>query len=193
MNNLTKDDGDRPNHLASDFVVEMNMEVKFPAPIYYAYCTNNLELDPPDCIEDANTPYTFMINTFKWEAIPPVNEKGWLLYVKDINGYEEDNLDKPLEIDFTEYFEGELAILIRSHIARYISPSLLMDLKIYNEYTPMKGTMNWDKLVWTSEKNPTNGISSIILYMDMDYVNKQRIINLDMMGLNNRIGNEKLR
>ena len=68
-----------------------------------------------------------------------------------------------------------------------------MDLKIFNDGKVMDGTMNWDKLIWTSKDIPTTGLSSIALYMDMEYVNTQRIIGFDMMGLNNRIGNEKLR
>lgn len=192
MNNLTKDDGDRPNHLSTEYGIEMNLEVKFPAPTYYAYNTNNIDLQIPK-FQELSTDASFNINTFKWDSIPSTNEKGWLLYVKDENGYIDEVFDKPLVIDFTEYFEGELADLIRSHITKYISPSLFMDLKIFNDLICLEGTMNWDKLVWTSKNPPTSGVSSIVLYMDMDYVNKQRIINLNMMDLNNRIGNEKLR
>ena len=194
MNNLSKDDGDRPNHLASEFGVEMNMEVKFPAPAYYAYHTNNVELQTPKFDDNANdTSFAYTINTIKWNTIPDTNDKGWLLYVKDVNGYLEENLTEPLVIEFKEYFEGELLNLINAHLNKYISPALFMDLKIFNDGKVMDGTMNWDKLIWTSKDIPTTGLSSIALYMDMEYVNTQRIIGFDMMGLNNRIGNEKLR
>lgn len=192
MPNLSKDDGDRPNHLTGEFGVEMNLEVRFPAPAYYAYHTDNTELDIPKFDDSSvDTSFVYNINTIKWATIPEVNDKGWLLYVKDVNGYLEENLTEPLKIEFKEYFEGELLNLINAHLNKYISPALFMDVKVFNDGKLMPGVMNWDKLEWVSSDIPTTGLSSLALYMDMEYVNNQRIINLNMM--NTRIGNEKLR
>lgn len=192
MPNLTKDDGDRPNHLATEFGVEMNLEVKFPAPAYYAYHTDNVGLELPKFDDSSvDTSFVYNINTIKWAIIPDINEKGWLLYVKDINGYLEENLSEPLKIEFEEYFEGELLNLIKAHLNKYISPALFMDIKVFNDGNLMPGTMNWDKLEWVSTEVPTTGLSSLALYMDMEYVNNQRIIEFNMMNTN--IDNAKLR
>ena len=138
-----------------------------------------------------DTSFVYNINTIKWAIIPDINEKGWLLYVKDINGYLEENLSEPLKIEFEEYFEGELLNLIKAHLNKYISPALFMDIKVFNDGNLMPGTMNWDKLEWVSTEVPTTGLSSLALYMDMEYVNNQRIIEFNMMNTN--IDNAKLR
>lgn len=192
MPNLSKDDGDRPNQLTGEYGVEMNLEVKFPAPAYYAYHTDNTALQVPKFDDSSvDTSFVYNINTIKWATIPEVNEKGWLLYVKDINGYLEENLTEPLKIEFKEYFEGELLNLINAHLNKYISPALFMDIKIFNDSKLMPGVMDWDTLTWTSTDVPTTGLSSLTLYMDMEYVNNQRIIDFNMMDT--RIDNEKLR
>lgn len=196
MNNLSKDDGERNGHINSEFGIEMNIEVKWPAPAWFAYHTNNKDFNlprfvPADSIKDPE--FMFTVDTFEWTSIPDTNEKGWLLYVKDERGYYEENTEEPLKIEFEEYFEGELLNLIKAHMSRYISPCLFMDVAIFNNGKRLPGHMVWENLTWTSFEPPKDGYSSIVLYMDMEYVNNQRIFDFDLYGLNNRIGNEKLR
>ena len=196
MNNLTKDDGERSGHINTEFAIEMNVEVKFPAPSWFAYHTNNIDFalprfQPADSVQDPE--FMFVVDTFEWATIPPTNEKGWLLYVRDERGYYEEDISKPLKINFTEYFEGELLNLIKAHLARYIAPCLFMDVAIFNDGKRLPGHMVWENLTWTSFEPPKDEYSSIVIYMDMEYVNKQRILEFDLYGLNNRIGNEKRR
>lgn len=185
---LTKDDGTSFNHLHDMYNINFNFDVKIGAPRFYEYHAADRMYSYPKLATPNPIAETFYVSTHRVSQIPEMNERGWRLYVKDLDCLEEEDLDNPMIVEFRDYFEGELRELIDNHMARGISPSLFMDLRIYNAFDEVKGTVDWDTMVFKSFNPTTSTINSIALYMDMNYVNDQRIFDRKMWYQFNRQG-----
>lgn len=170
--NISADDGDREGMNSNNFNIELECEVRFPAPRMYAYYSkgvHNLKAVYSAWDQPSNNPAT--IYTFK--AIPIANENrfGWPIYMS--TQYDQPIVEKGkiLTMDCTELVEGDVGELIKDSIAQGLSPSIFFDMLVINGGEIVKGCMDWETLTFTSY-NPVRTLASYIgIYLDMDYVN----------------------
>lgn len=179
---ITADDGDRQGHLNTNFGIELQAEVRFPAPKLYGYYSNNEPdtkmvynaLDQPD-----GAVSTFY--TFKGTPIKDTNNRGWNLSMETT--WEEDNdakLGDNLVIDFNDLLmDGDIGNTIVYCEDQNISPAIFCDIVIVNGGDVMSGTMDWNTRTFTSS-NPSRTLSSYIgIYIDMSYVNNYIAVERD--------------
>lgn len=184
---IRADDGEREALMSNNFNIELSAEVRFPAPKFYAYYTNNASnITTVFSSWRQPTGIVSAFYAFKGIDIPNENSYGWPKYLETT--YEDDinNVDKQLNIDMTELLmEKELGETIRHCIETGISPSIFCDIFILNGGEHIHGTMDWSNLVFTS-KNPVRSPNSYIaLYIDMQFINDY--INCNRDATENRL------
>lgn len=169
---LSADDGEREGQLTNNFMIEMSIEVRFPAPKMFAYYSNNDH--KLQTIYGAwyqpNGPITTCY-TFKGIDIPDKNNYGWPLFMHTT--YEEDaeDLDKPLVIDFSTLLENDVGECIKDCLKIGVSPAIFCDLMFFNGGEYVKGKFDWESLTFTSDK-PVRAVGTYIgIYCDKDYLN----------------------
>lgn len=189
--NINKDDGTRYNHLSDMFSVTFSIAVEMGAPAFFEYHSATPERIFPEALSMENID-VFLVNKIPLFRIPDINDRGWSVYVKDVDGLIEEDLTKPMTAEFKGYFAGELLELAETHLSKGISPALFMDLRIFNNHGEVTGTIDWETFTFTSNEPVKNSVNTIVLYMDMAYVNSQRISKFNMQYNFNRQGNSKL-
>lgn len=171
---LSADDGDREGHLTNNYNLELECEVRFPAPRMYAYYSkseHNLKKVYTAWDNHDGAPVT--VYTFKAIPIQDFNSHGWPLYMH--TQYEQSiwEKDQPLTMDCSELIEGEIGSVIKDTLDSGLSPAVFVDMIVINGGEIVKGSMNWETLTFTSI-NPVKTLSSFVgLYIDMNYVNTQ--------------------
>ena len=177
LESLSKDDGTKNGHINTDFNIEMNINVRFPSMQLYVYFTRSIERFIPQDKEVYNIDNTLMMALHQMQDPPPVNDKGWNLYIK--TDYQADDFSH-LEIDMNELFEGELLYMIESHKRRFVSPDVFMEIQLYNDGVKQPAFMDWSNMILHCfNNNLTKLISTIALYVDLNYINTQRIEKYD--------------
>lgn len=182
---LDLDDGETEGQLRSNYIIEMQTMVHIGMPKLYAYMSHNKY---QNVIETENVEAVVLYD-IKLPTIPDTNEKGWNRYL-ETEVYEE-NIDKPLKIEFSELFEGsKIGDLIKYNNEAYITSSIFIDMKLYNDGEEVQYTINWSKQVLET-RYPLNHLTSyLVVYVDLEYVNNQ-IINMDKL-YSDRVRNSKM-
>ena len=168
---ISADDGEREGQLTNNFTVEFSAEVRFPAPKMYAYYSNNEHKMQnvygawyqPGC--PVSTCYTF-----KGSPIPDENKYGWPLLMNTTYEDDEENVNKPLEIDMKELLEGDVGDCIADCISKGISPSIFCDFIFYNGGEYVYGNIDWSSMIFKSEHIVRSPATFIGLYTDNNYV-----------------------
>lgn len=173
---LSADDGDKEGHMNNNYTIDLSVEIRFPAPKFYSYYSNNEH--KIKTVYSAWTQSTGLVSsvyTFKGTPIPDTNARGWQLWLSTTWEEDEENLDKPLKIDFSELFEAELKEYIQSCIYQGMSPFIFCDLIMVNGGEHLVGSMDWQTMTFTS-KHPVRAIGTYIgVYLDMEYINNYLI------------------
>lgn len=169
---ISADDGEREGQLMNNFNIELETEVRFPAPRMYAYYSkgeHNLKKIYSAWYQLNGSPITTC--TFKAIPIAEQNKYGWPLYMSTQydQGFGEE--DKPLDMDCRELIEGEIGEVIRDTLEQGISPALFFDMCIINGGQLVKGRMNWETMKFTSVDTVRSRSSYVGIYVDMNYVN----------------------
>jgi hypothetical protein len=84
--------------------------------------------------------------------------------------YEEEDISKPLEIDFSEVFEGDLKECIENCVSKAISPNIFIDIMIINGKQVLDGHTEWRSMKFTSYDKPIGKESFIAIYIDNSFV-----------------------
>lgn len=178
---LSADDGEREGQLTNNFTIELNTEIRFPAPKMYAYYSNNAH--NLHAVYGAwyqpNGPITTFY-TFKKDILDDTNKYGWPLFIS--TSYEEDTekLKYPLSIEFSKLIEGDIELCIKDCISKGISPAIFCEMLFYNTKEFIDGTIDWETMTFTST-NPVQSIGTVIgLYIDTNYVSN--FVLLDSEG-----------
>jgi Tfp pilus assembly protein PilZ len=178
LDSLNKDDGNKTGHLNTDFGIEMNINVRFPGMQLYVYHTKSETNFVPQDKEVYNIGNTLFMALHQMDAPPKVNDRGWIQYIK--TDYQADSCTEPLNIDLAELFEGELEKMVKEHKERYISPDVFLEMRLYNDGYEMPITVDWSNMILHCElRHPSKLVSTIVIYMDLEYLNTQRIENFD--------------
>lgn len=177
LESLTKDDGNKNGHISTDFGIEMTINVRFPSMQLFVYYTKSIERFIPQSKEVYNIDNTLMMALHQMQDPPPVNDKSWNLYIK--TDWQADDYGH-LHIDMNDLFEGELRYMIEKHKDRFVSPDLFMEVQLYNNGFKQPVIMDWSNMILQCENNHlTKLISTIAIYVDMNYLNTQRIEKYD--------------
>ena len=169
---LSADDGNQTGQMTNSFGIELSTEVRFPAPKMYAYYSNNahnLEKIYTAWYQP-NGPISTCY-TFKETIIPEENKYGWPLYISTSYEMDEnDVMDKKFSIDLSELLEGDIKECIADCLYQGISPSIFCEFIFYNGGNYIKGTINWDTMVFSSDEIVTAIGTYIGIYIDKDYL-----------------------
>lgn len=169
---LSADDGEREGQLTNNFNIELNAEVRFPAPKMYTYYSDNTHhlTSVYGAWYQPNGPVTTCY-TFKQMDIPEKNKYGWPIFMNTT--YEDkDSIDKILSIDFKDLLsEGDIGKCIEDCLSKGISPSIFCDMILYNGCDYVDGSIDWETKVFTS-KHTVRFIGTFIgIYIDSEFVN----------------------
>lgn len=168
---ISADDGDRQGQMNADFGIELNAEVRFPAPQMYAYYSNNAHK-----LESIYTPWyqphgpVTTCYTFKGTVIPDENRYGWPLFMSTTYEENDDTAYKQLKVDMSELLQGDIGDCIKDCLMKGISPSIFCDFAFYNGNGYIDGNMDWSNLMFTSNDPVRTGGTYIGVYVDKDYV-----------------------
>ena len=165
---LTADDGEREGMISNNFIVELNAVLKIPAPKMYLYYseTKHTHIESTQITEELTGLYSVKI-----VDVPEINEMGWNQYLT--TEYFEENINTLLNIDFNEFFrDHDLGLAIDYCNILKISPSVFLDIKVYNQNTLMEYNIDWETLVLTTTTNPIDKINFISIYVDTNYLYK---------------------
>ena len=181
---LNADDGEREGQMLNNYTIDMTVEIRFPAPKLYAYYSNNEhKIKTVYSAWAQATGLVTSVYTFKGTPIPDTNSRGWQLWLSTT--YEEENLDDPLTIAFSELFEGDLKSYIQECIYQGMSPAIFCDIIMINGGEHPEGKMNWETMTFVSD-HPVRNIGTFIgVYLDMEYINNYILCTRD--GLDNRM------
>ena len=172
IKDVTKDDGNKYGHVSDDFGIEMQVEVRFPSMQLYIYFTKNEFTEIAFGKEVANIDNTLMMSLHYYDDPPAINEKGWKL---TINAQWEEDEPGDINIDLNELFHGELSMISRYLLDRFISPAVFLDVRLYVNGRQLETDINWDDMKLHAF-NPTDKlVSTIAIYVDLDYLNTARI------------------
>lgn len=176
--NLDADDGERQGALSSNFTIDLETQVRFPAPQVYAYYseTEHKYLEYGKEVENV-----MLLYSIKSTIVPDTNEKGWHQYISTVYVEDQENMDKPLDIDFTEIFDGEVGVIIKDALSIALSPKAFIDIRIYNDGVEIPIDIDWSTLHVKSKDIVIDEQSYIVIYCDFGYLNDQ-IITINEMN-----------
>lgn len=172
---LSADDGETEGHMKNNFGIDMTLEIRFPAPQYYAYYSSNEHKIKTvyGSWNNVNGVIT-AIYCFKGLEVPPTNKAGWTMWVHTT--YEDkESIGQKLTIDFTDLFKGEMADFVQEMIHQNISPAIFCDMILINNAQVITGKMDWETLTFTSNYPVESAGTFIGVYLDMEYLNNYRI------------------
>lgn len=170
--NITANDGDSVGMLKDNFDIELECEVRFPAPRMYAYySTGTHELRKIYSAWDQQDGSPVTLYTFKAIPIATENKYGWPLYMNTQYDQPITEKGKPLVMDWSELIEGDVGELINDCLNQGLSPAIFIDMCIINGGELVKGCMDWGHLVFKSY-DPVRSLASYVgIYLDMNYIN----------------------
>lgn len=172
IKDVTKDDGNKYGHIADDFGIEMQVEVRFPSMQLYVYFTKDECTEIRFGKEAYNIDNTLMMSLHYYDDPPPVNTKGWKL---TINAQWEEDKPGSIDINLNELFDGELSQISNYLLKKFISPSVFIDVQLYSGGIKLNTDINWDDMKLHAD-NPTDKlVSTIAIYIDLEYLNSLRV------------------
>ena len=172
IKDVTKDDGNKYGHIADDFSIEMQVEVRFPSMQLYVYFTREELTKITFGDEVYNIDNTLMMSLHYYDDPPPINTRGWKL---TINAQWEEEKPGSIDIDLNELFKGELSQISNYLVSKFISPSVFIDIQLYSGGIKLDTDINWDNMKLHAD-NPTDKlISTIAIYIDLEYLNSLRV------------------
>lgn len=176
---LSRDSGERKNHLESKFTIDMPTIVTYPVPQFYMYYSEILHDNVVNHLGpiDDSIVSVYVLNMTN---IPDVNNKGWMLYMTT-DVLEEDR-SKPLHIEnimilFRSSNEEETDIqkIVRWNNDHHINSDIFMEIKLFNNGYAEPSNINWV----TGEFNSLNKLewekSIMAIYINREYMNEQLI------------------
>lgn len=173
LDSISVDDGERQGSMDANFHVEFQAVLHFCVPAIYAYMSMHEHRIMNKELGDITAMY--QIVSLK---PPEKNEKGWnqLLETQWI-----DDSKHIEDIHFEELLEDEdLMKVIKHTVAIGLSPSMFLDVKIYNGQRELHCNLDWESFRIIVGSDVVSDVSDITIYADMMYVN-DIIANIDNM------------
>ena len=168
------DDGERQDHLTTNYNIDFGVDVEMTAPYCYVYYSQSDQYYLGVGTPVSDSP-VICVERHKITEIPTVDEHNWKMITKEPIEYkvDEEDLGTNINIDFKPEFEDtDLGALIQWNIDTHLAPELFINFKIYNSGNELKYTMNWDTLVMHIEDVIERESIHIAIYTDQKYVNE---------------------
>lgn len=174
----TMDDGDRVNAITTNYNIEFPLEVEMTAPYCYTYFSQK---DLHKYISAGAPVLSKNITIMQGilTTIPSEDQNHWPLLTTTEYDVEDNELDLPLEINFSEIFRGtDIGMVLDYNKRIYISPAMFLNFAIFNSGYPLEYNMDWPTMTAKIITPITECRTIIGIYVDMKYVN-ETIININ--------------
>lgn len=183
----TMDDGERQDTLTTNYTVDFQIEVEMTAPYCYTYFSQDVQ---PYMLKNPvydNYDKIAIMAAQKLE-IPDYDKNGWDLFVTTEYDVDESDLNKPIDIDFKDFFKGnDIEKIIGYTKSIAISPAIFMNFIIFNGDSILSYDMDWDNLICHIHNNIEFCRSTIAIYCDNKYINETLIFLNDMKNKSDRV------
>ena len=183
LDGISIDDGERVGSLDKTFGVEFQATLRFTVPAIFAYYSKQEHrIQNRDLSGDLGM-YQ-MVST----KPPEYNTKGWEQYLTT----QWDDYSKHIgEICFDELLVNtEIQKVMDYNISIGLSPSIFMDVIIYNGQQDLNATIDWKKRSILVNADVREPVSDIAIYADLEYINKT-LINIEGMDKSRIKNSEK--
>lgn len=168
-NGVTLDEGERQGHIMNNYNVEMNIEVRFPSPKFYAYYS----MSKQEYIKAPNADGSYSLYALTASKIPKVNDKGWRQYLS--TDYVEKNLSEEKEIIHFDELMGDLREVIDYVKGQYLSPSVFVEFKLFNDSKEIDLDTNWNEYTITTKTPLEKKASFLVIYVDLNYFHEMNM------------------
>lgn len=172
IKDVVKDEGNRYGHVADDFGIEMQVEVRFPSMQLYIYFSREEFTNITMGSEVYNIDNTLMMSLHYYDDPPAINDKGWKL---TINAQWEEEKPGDINIDLNELFNGELSQIANYLTSKYISPSVFIDVQLFSSGMKLDTDIDWGEMKLHAFNPSDKLVSSIAIYIDLVYLNNIRL------------------
>lgn len=172
IKDVVKDEGNRYGHIADDFGIEMQVEVRFPSMQLYIYFSREEFTNITMGSEVYNIDNTLMMSLHYYDDPPAINDKGWKL---TINAQWEEEKPGDINIDLNELFNGELSQIANYLTSKYISPSVFIDVQLFSAGMKLDTDIDWGEMKLHAFNPSDKLVSSIAIYIDLVYLNSIRV------------------
>lgn len=182
QNPLDVDDGVQTGMTTSDFIVEFQIAMRFPAPRTFALYNegkwmHGIKVEKNEGIK---------VFSMKVLDIPEENLKHWPMYGH--SDYMADEGEEVVsQIDITELFKAPVDIkvdtslddIIQDAIDQYINPDTFVEIAVYTNDLAINGTgripimMDWERRTIKLPPGTTNNYFYLAIYIDREYVNSK--------------------
>lgn len=172
--NISVDEGEEIGKINSKFMLETQAELKFPCPkMYIYYSTKQHDLiDPTNTMHSDNV--SMDICTIKIPKIDTVNNSGWELQLT--TDCVEEDLENPLIIHIDELFaNSDILRVIQYNNSIMVSSDIFLDFRLYNDGEIVPFIIDWKCMTITSKVKMRSYITNMYVYINMQYLNDQRI------------------
>ena len=171
LDGISIDDGERHGSLDANFHVEFNPTLQFTVPAIYSYYS--MEQHRIMQTEPGDIRALYQIVSLK---PPEVNEKNWRQYLTTQWVDDSKYID---EIEFNELLGNhELKRVMKHTVELGLSPSIFMDVKLYNGQRDIHLNIDWEHYIIKVNKDMEDEVSDIAIYADLEYINNT-LANLD--------------
>ena len=171
------DDGERTNSITSNYNIEFPLEVEMTAPYCYTYFSQK-EMHEylsagPGIYNDS-----VIVMQASLTTIPQEDMNHWALLTTTEYGVDDEDIGKPLDIDFKELFTGTDIGMVLDYTQKIaISPAVFLNFIMFNDSKQLKYNMDWHKMVAHVDEGINVDRTIIGIYVDMRYVN-DTLINI---------------
>ena len=174
LEGVSIDDGERQGSLESNFHIEFSCTLHIAVPAIYSYYSMAEHRIMNKEVGDIRALYQII------SVKPPeVNEKGWQQYLTTQWMDEDRRIE---DIKFDELLNNtELQRVLKYTVESGLSPSLFMDVKIYNGQRDIPIYLDWKNYLIKVNRDMKEDVSDIAIYADINYINNtlQSLDNMD--------------
>lgn len=175
MDQINPDDGEKINRISTNYSLNMNVELKFPAPKIFTYYSSNEHSHV--VLSNSENP-TFDVFKICLPDIPEYNDKKWdrLLITEWCRDSKDEKIIDFNNLDiFTE--NSKIRTIIIDSIKKNIPPSIFIEFKLYNNGNEILYDIDWNTLSINIISPIVDDVVNIGIYIDKNYLNNVIIAN----------------
>ena len=172
-NEVQVDDGERQGHIMNNYIIDFNVDVRFPSPKFYAYYSISVK----ETIEAANYDGSYGIYNLAISKVPKTNSKGWPVLLS--TDYVDDVISNTVSVIKFDDLLGDLRQIMDHTKSQYLSPSLFIEFKLFNNAKEIGLDVNWNDYTITTKEVLEKMKSFIVIYVNLEYMNEQNLILKD--------------
>lgn len=169
-NEIRLDDGERQGQISSNYILDYEVQVRFPCPRYYRYLSQ-YEHKKITTLDDEGNIKAYYVD---FSSIPISNSKGWQTFSEADLASTKEELHTQIKIEFKELLEDtDLLSIIEFTKMQHLAPELFVDIKAYNNNSELLIDIDWDNYIINTIEPISTEITRIVVYVDRKYLNEQ--------------------